>query len=195
MGRGAIIGWVDNVIINANNQPTGLISPLLHYRKSGDVENAKIPMDLLPDTYYYGLCMHRECRERFPRHRGLAIPTCITARASRTFRDAWRDRYLAISFEVGGGENVPGIPGACATRSFTHLIKGPLRVLSEMHKLHCSINNGSQFNRFVIWNQRWKLQDILLKSVWELEYPKHILSMVQTSLSIDYILRYSNEFL
>ena len=25
--------------------------------------------------------MHRECRERFPRHRGLAIPTCITARA------------------------------------------------------------------------------------------------------------------
>ena len=28
--------------------------------------------------------MRRECRERFPRHRGLASPTCITARASRT---------------------------------------------------------------------------------------------------------------
>ena len=27
------------------------------------------------------LRMRRECRERFPRHRGLAIPTCITARA------------------------------------------------------------------------------------------------------------------
>ena len=25
--------------------------------------------------------MRRECRERFPRHRGLAIPACITARA------------------------------------------------------------------------------------------------------------------
>ena len=25
--------------------------------------------------------MRRECRERFPSHRGLAIPTCITARA------------------------------------------------------------------------------------------------------------------
>ena len=25
--------------------------------------------------------MPREGRERFPRHRGLAIPTCITARA------------------------------------------------------------------------------------------------------------------
>ena len=36
--------------------------------------------------------MRRECRERFPRHRGWAIPTCITARASRTCRDAFRDR-------------------------------------------------------------------------------------------------------
>ena len=27
--------------------------------------------------------MRRECRERFPRHRWLAIPTCITARAWR----------------------------------------------------------------------------------------------------------------
>ena len=29
------------------------------------------------------------------------------------------------SFEVGGGENVPGIPGACATRNFTYLVRGP----------------------------------------------------------------------
>ena len=61
----------------------------------------------------------------FPHHRGLAIPTCITARAWRTCRDACRDRQLAVSFKVGGGENVPGIPGACATRNFTHLARGP----------------------------------------------------------------------
>ena len=36
-----------------------------------------------------GLCMRRECRECFPRHRGLAIPTCITARSCR---DACRNR-------------------------------------------------------------------------------------------------------
>ena len=35
-------------------------------------------MGHLPDTYTCGLCIHRECRKRFPRHRGLAIPTCIT---------------------------------------------------------------------------------------------------------------------
>ena len=56
-------------------------------------------------------------RERFPRHRWLAIPTSITASAWRTWRDVCRDRYLAFSFEVGGGENVLGIPGACATHN------------------------------------------------------------------------------
>ena len=36
---------------------------------------------------------------------------CITARTSRTCHDPCRDRYLVVSFEFGGGENVPGIPG------------------------------------------------------------------------------------
>ena len=41
-----------------------------------------IYMDLLPDTYNCGLRMRRECRGRSSRHRGLAISTGITARAS-----------------------------------------------------------------------------------------------------------------
>ena len=48
-------------------------------------------LGLLPDTYICGLLMRRECRERFPRQRGLAFPTCITARAWRTCRDACQD--------------------------------------------------------------------------------------------------------
>ena len=45
--------------------------------------------------------MRRECRERFPRHRHqrkppFMIPACITARASRTCRDACRDRSPAV---------------------------------------------------------------------------------------------------
>ena len=39
------------------------------------------PVGLLPDMQNCGLRMHRDYRERFPRHRGLAIPACITARA------------------------------------------------------------------------------------------------------------------
>ena len=49
-------------------------------------------MGLLPDTQHCGVRMRRECRERFPRLRGLAIPTRITARALRTCRDACWDR-------------------------------------------------------------------------------------------------------
>ena len=77
--------------------------------------------------------MRRECRERFPHHRGIAIPTCITARAWRTCRDVCRDRYLAVSYEAGGGENVSGIPGACATRNFTYLARGPWQAIYKQY--------------------------------------------------------------
>ena len=72
--------------------------------------------------------MRRECRERFPCRRGLAIPTCITARAWRTYRDASWDRQLAVSFEVGGRENV--------LRAFpAHSQTAILRIWQEAHGL------------------------------------------------------------
>ena len=68
-------------------------------------------------TLFFGFKeMRRVCREHFPRHRGLTIPTCITARAWRTLHDAYRGRYLAVSIEICSRQNVPGVPGACATR-------------------------------------------------------------------------------
>ena len=70
--------------------------------------------------------MCRECRERFPSYRGLAITVCITARAWRTCRDVYRDLLLAVSFEVGGGENAHGIPGTCTPSNFTYLVRGSL---------------------------------------------------------------------
>ena len=54
----------------------------------------------------------------FKGNRYLSIPACIRACASRTCRDVCRDRSPAVP----GGENVPGIPGACATRNFTYLL-------------------------------------------------------------------------
>ena len=41
--------------------------------------------------------------------------TCVTARA-----------VVHVAFEGGGGENVPGIPGACGTRKFKYLVRGPV---------------------------------------------------------------------
>ena len=74
-----------------------------------------------------GLRMRRECRERFPRHRLQRKPlvsdlgrhhgTCVT-------HVPW---CMSGSLIRGGGENVPGIPGACATRKSAYLVRGPLR--------------------------------------------------------------------
>ena len=81
---------------------------------------------LLPDTWNCGLSMRLQCRERFPRHRlqrkslvsdpGMHHGTCVT-------HVPW---CMSGSLTRGGGENVPGIPGACATRDFTYLARGPL---------------------------------------------------------------------
>ena len=85
---------------------------------------------LLPDTWNWGLRMRRKCRERFPRHGlqskplvsdpGVHHGTCVT-------HVPW---CMSGSLTRDGGETVPGIPGACATRYFTHLTRGPLQMYS-----------------------------------------------------------------
>ena len=70
--------------------------------------------------------MRREFREHFPRHwfqkkpiindPGMHHGTCVT-------HMPW---CMSGSLTRGGGENVPGIPGARATRNFTYLVRGPL---------------------------------------------------------------------
>ena len=72
-----------------------------------------------------GLRMRRKCRERFPRHwlprkslvsdHGMDHGTCVS-------HVPW---CMSGSLTRGGGENIPGIPGACATRNFTYLVRGP----------------------------------------------------------------------
>ena len=99
----------------------------LQWRFTWTKINHSLIMGPLPQTQNCRLCKSREWREHLPRHHVLMIPTCITARAWHTCRDACRDRQLTVSLEVGCGENVPGIPDACATRNFTYLARGPFR--------------------------------------------------------------------
>ena len=83
-------------------------------------------MGLLLDTQNCGLRMRRECRERFPWNRLQRKPlvsdhnmhhgTCV-------MHVPW---CRSGSLTCGGGENVPGIPGACATRNVTYLARDPL---------------------------------------------------------------------
>ena len=86
----ACIKWIDKTLWNKplllkphSHEVVAMVAPSARY---------DCAMSLLPDTQYCELRMRRGCRERFSRHRGLAIPTCITARSRRTCRDACRDR-------------------------------------------------------------------------------------------------------
>ena len=96
-----------------------------HQRVSDGVTVGLPPMGLLPDTQDYGWRMRRECRERFPRHwlqrkpvlsdSGMHHGTCVR-------HVPW---CMSESLTRNGAENVPVIPGACATRNFAYLERGP----------------------------------------------------------------------
>ena len=93
--------------------------------------------------------MHRECRERFPCHRIqrkplVSVPamhhgTCVT-------HVPW---CMSGPLTRGVGENVPGIPGVCATLNFTYMVRNPWkeRVLAALHRCNTSPK------RKVIWFQ------------------------------------------
>ena len=109
--------------------------------------------------------MRWECRERISRHwlqrkplindPGMHHGTCVT-------HVPW---CMLGSVTSGDGENVPGIPGACATRNFTYLARG----LCEYYFIYVTwvtITNGSwtrardpayKYNRKVSWEiMPWK---------------------------------------
>ena len=78
-----------------------------------------------------GLCMHHECRERFPRHRlkrkplvsdpGMHHDTCV-------MHVPW---CMSGSLTSGGGENFPGTPGASPFPIFSYLVYGPCMKLGS----------------------------------------------------------------
>ena len=59
----------------------------------------------------------------------LAIPACVT-------HEPW---CMSGSITRGGGENVPGIPGACTTRNLTYLARDPY----------------NSFWSWVMWSYQW----------------------------------------
>ena len=62
----------------------------------------------------------------------------------------------SVSFEIGGGENVPGIPGACATRYFTYLVRGSLVLtITRIVLTFCSV---------CVLLSHWSYVQIIIKS-------------------------------
>ena len=101
-----------------------------------------------------GLRMRRECRERFPRHWLQRKPlvrdpdmhhgTCVT-------HVPW---CKSGSLTRGGGENVPGIPGACAPRTIISGKKpmnktGHIHLYTTKHRYEIKFNICCQSSNLV----------------------------------------------
>ena len=83
--------------------------------------------------------MRRKCRERFPCHR--------LERKSQVRDHARAVMHIGIA-NTQWWKNVPGIPGACTTRNFTHLARGPcsgltryIHVFSTSFHISCLIKH------------------------------------------------------
>ena len=98
--------------------------------------------------------MRRECQERFPRHRLQRKPlvndpvmhhgTCVT-------HVPW---FMSGSLTRGGGENVPGFPGACATHNFAYLVRGPKAPFNKRFSIDRNVvfRSPPKYNKVVAWN-------------------------------------------
>ena len=58
---------------------------------------------------------------------------------------------MSGSLTHGAGENVPGIPGACATHNFTYLARGPLLFFQlPKNGMKCYFHRMSVYHKFIM---------------------------------------------
>ena len=93
-------------------------------------------MGLLPDKQYCGCACAGNAGNAFPVTAGKR-----SRHASRHVRHARAVMHAGIAnlrfpLKSAAGENVPGIPGACATCNFTYLVRGPCTITH--HTEHCT---------------------------------------------------------
>ena len=84
-----------------------------------------LPMGILPDTLNCGLRLCWECRERLPRHRLKRKPLVSNLDIHHGTCVPHAPSWMSGSLTRDGGDNVPGILGACTTRNFTYLARDP----------------------------------------------------------------------
>ena len=96
-------------------------------------------MSLLPYTKNCRFCMHRECRERFLHRRLQRKPRVSDPSMYHGANVTHVPWCMSRSLTYGGRENVPYIPGACATRNFPYLVRGPCHEYCQA-SLYKSIN-------------------------------------------------------
>ena len=110
--------------------------------------------------------MRRECRERFPRHRLQWKPL---VNDPDMHHGTWVTHVpwcMSGPLTRGGEENVPGISGACATRNFTYLVRGPFQMQSVRQTVSYSaipLHNVllSPIITVTSWWRRWRIKSLV----------------------------------
>ena len=116
--------------MNSSRQCTFNYGPLTRYVKLRVVHAPG-----MPGTF----SRHRFQRKPLVSDPGMHHGTCVT-------HVPW---CMSGSLTRCGGENVPGIPGACATRTFTHLARGPCMTrlpISGSYDTQCTLKQKCAFN-------------------------------------------------
>ena len=165
--------WNNEVwgLVNRFPKKSGLVTPtpdiiVLETRSRHCHFQTLLIPGLLPETPNCELCIRRECRERFPCHRlqrkppvgdhGMHHGTCVT-------HMPW---FMSGSLTRGGGENVSGIPSACA-HNFAYLVRGPwwwrhnMETLSALPLLYWEIHPNPKRASDVKF---WCFFDVILKT-------------------------------
>ena len=114
--------------------------------------------------------MHRQCRNRLPRHRfpwKSLVSDPVTHHGTCVTYVPW---CMSGSLTRGGGENVPGIPGACATRNFTYLARGPLGARTPWPQMR--LNEILRWCHYASmpWFQQWFSPTIIEIRAWMSNY-------------------------
>ena len=124
--------------------------------------------------------MRRECRERFPYHRLQRKPLITDPSMHHGTCVMHLPWCMSGSLTGGGGENVPGIPGVCATLNFTYLTKSlvvavmsavilALLVLltpsDERHIPGVAVNNTLTLGYLVSWSPDWMIGRISASAI------------------------------
>ena len=94
-------------ILNSHHGPLTRYVKLRIARAPGMPRTFSLPPRVSDPDMHHGTCVTH-------------VPWCMPGSLTR------------VSFEVGGGENVPGITGACAIRNFTYLVRGPYMMFKNL---------------------------------------------------------------
>ena len=99
--------------------------------------------------------------------------------ASRHVRDARAVMHVGIANPLWR-ENIPGIPGACATCNFTYLVRGPWRVLNYNANMYSNIQVHLT-RKCIVCKKSYKLKRGISRVLYLLHLALHMIGFFKST--------------